>query len=452
MEETTTKQEILDSIAEGLFTIDKEFKINFINIAAEKITGFSKDEAVGQICRKIFRCELNEVECPIAKVLEEDKNIFELKSKIKSKDNSKIPIKLNAAVLKNKNSEPVGGVVSFRDISHDLDIESFLSQNTNFYGIVGHSKSMTDIFYLIQEIADTDVNILITGETGTGKEMIADAIQKTSKRKNKKFIKVNCGVLPPNLLASELFGHVKGAFTDAVKDRIGRFELCDGGTIFLDEIAEMSLQMQTQLLRVIQNGTFEKVGDSQSRKVDVRIIAATNANLSEAIKNGKFREDLYYRLNVVPVELPPLRNRIEDIPFLATHFINKFNLLYNKKISGIEPDAMNLLTNYNWPGNIREFENAIEHAFIRTKDENSLCACSLPLSLRENVECRKELELGMPLQKNAVQLVKLLEANNWNKTKVAKLLGVNRSTIWRQLKSMGLSIFFLFFNTSIAIC
>lgn len=432
----TTKQEILDSIAEGLFTIDKEFRINFINSAAEKITGFNKDEAVGQFCRKIFRCEVNEIECPIAKVLESNKNIFELKSKIKGKNNTEIPIKLNAAVLKNKNGEPVGGVISFRDIRYDLDIESYLSKHTNFYGIVGHSKIMTDIFYLIQEIADTDVNILITGETGTGKEMIADAIQKTSRRKDKKFLKVNCGVLPANLLASELFGHVKGAFTDAVKERIGRFELCDGGTIFLDEITEMTLQMQTQLLRVIQNGTFEKVGDSESRKVDVRVIAATNANLSETIKEGKFREDLFYRLNVVPIELPPLRKRKEDIPFLGMHFIKKFNLIYKKNIVEIESEALNLLTNYNWPGNIRELENAIEYAFIRTKDKDSLSVCSLPLTIRENINCPTDLNKGIVIQKNAVQLVKLLEENNWNKSKVAKLLGVNRTTIWRQLKSI----------------
>ncbi|OGU34838.1 MAG: sigma-54-dependent Fis family transcriptional regulator [Ignavibacteria bacterium GWB2_35_6b] len=451
-QDITTKQEILDSIAEGLFTIDKEFRINFINSAAEKITGFKKEEVIGQLCRKVFRCEVNEIECPIAKVLESDKNIFELKSKIKGKNNSEIPIKLNAAVLKNKNSEPVGGVISFRDISYDLDIESYLSKHTNFYGIVGHSKIMTDIFYLIQEIADTDVNILITGETGTGKEMIADAIQKTSRRKDKKFLKVNCGVLPPNLLASELFGHVKGAFTDAVKDRIGRFELCDGGTIFLDEITEMTLQMQTQLLRVIQNGTFEKVGDSESRKVDVRVIAATNANLNESIKEGKFREDLFYRLNVVPIELPPLRKRKEDIPFLGMHFIKKFNLIYKKNITEIEPEALNLLTNYNWPGNIRELENAIEYAFIRTKDKDSLCACSLPLTIRENINCLNSHTNKAAFQKDTVQLVKLLEENNWNKSKVAKLIGVNRTTVWRQLKNMGFSLFFILINIAAVFC
>ena len=451
MDEITTKQEILDSIAEGLFTIDKEFRINFINSAAEKITGFNKDEAVGQFCRKIFRCEVNEIECPIAKVLESNNKIFDMKSKIKSKSNSEIPIKLNAAVLKNKNNEPVGGVVSFRDISYDIDIESFLSKNTNFYGIVGHSKAMTDIFYLIQEIADTDVNILITGETGTGKEMIAEAIQKTSRRKDKIFLKVNCGVLPPNLLASELFGHVKGAFTDAIKDRVGRFELSDGGTLFLDEITEMSLQMQSQLLRVIQNGTFEKVGDSQSRKVDVRIIAATNSNLSESIKDGKFREDLFYRLNVVPIVLPPLRKRKEDIPFLGMHFIKKFNLIYKRNIQSIDPEALNLLSNYNWPGNIREFENAIEYAFIRTKDKDSLSVCSLPEAIRENIACPTQ-DYSINLEKDAVQLVQLLEENNWNKSKVAKILGVNRTTVWRQLKSMGLSVFFLFFKNSFCVC
>ncbi|MFA3783664.1 sigma-54 interaction domain-containing protein [Melioribacteraceae bacterium 4301-Me] len=429
------KSEILDSLAEGLFTVDMDFRIDFFNHAAEKITGFKKEEVIGKHCKDIFQTEFCTFECPLAKVLESGRSIYDLKTKFHCKNSNPIPIKLNAAVLKNSERYPIGGVISFRDISFDSAVDNYLKENTNFHGIVGHTKVMNDIFYLIQEIACTDVPVLIEGETGTGKEMIANAIQATSKRRKEKFIKVNCSVLPPNLLASELFGHTKGAFTDAVKDRIGRFELADKGTIFLDEIGEMPLQMQALLLRVIQEGTFERLGESITRKVDVRIIAATNINIKEAIKNGSFREDLYYRLNVVPIYLPPLRARKDDIPFLIKHFIQRFNLLYNKEIEYIEDDALNAMLNYYWPGNIRELENAVEYAFIRNKEENKITLCSLPSYIIKYSDCQKDKELGK-LNIDTNQLISLLNKYQWNKTKVAQVLGVNRTTIWRHLKSI----------------
>ncbi|MEW6196720.1 MAG: sigma 54-interacting transcriptional regulator [Bacteroidota bacterium] len=431
------KHEILDSLAEGLFTVDKNFKINFFNEAAERITGFKKNEVFGKFCKDIFQSNFCIAECPIARVLESGKSVYDLKTRIICKSSQHIPIKLNAAVLKNADNQPVGGVVSFRDVSFDSTIDSYLRDNTNFFGIVGHTKAMTDIFHLIEEIAYTDANVLVLGETGTGKEMIADAIQKTSKRRKEKFIKVNCSVLPPNLLASELFGHAKGAFTDAMKDRIGRFELADRGTIFLDEIAEMPLQMQTQLLRVIQEGTFERLGESITRKVDVRIIAATNVNIKEAIRCGNFREDLYYRLNVIPIIVPPLRERKDDIPFLIKHFIQKFNLLYNKEIKDVDDEALNALTNYHWQGNIRELENTIEYAFIRNKDTNKITSCSLPVSIIQNAECRESIYKSEP-RINSTNLIELLNKHQWNKTKVAQILGVNRTTVWRYLKSIGI--------------
>lgn len=432
--ETNSQHEILDSLAEGIFTVDKNFKINFFNRAAERILGLEKEKVIGKICRSIFNTELCSNDCPIAKTLQSGKSVFNLETKFCINEKT-IPLKINAAVLKNNFNEPVGGVVSFLDASLLIDIEKFLA-TTNFYGIVGHSKSMIDIFNLINEIADTDASVLIQGETGTGKEMIANAIQSISRRKNEKFIKVNCAVIPHNMLASELFGHVKGAFTDAVKDRIGRFELADKGTIFLDEIAEMSLQMQTQLLRVIQEGTFERLGESVTRTVDVRIIAATNTKIKDAINSGKFREDLFFRLNVIPVEIPPLRERKEDILFLVKHFMKKYNIVYNKKIFEIEEDALDLIMNYDYPGNVRELESAIEYGAIRAKKENAICSCCLPPSIRQNNDNNCSGKTKKSLRKiDNNDLLQLLKDNRWNKTAVAKILGVDRSTLWRYLKN-----------------
>ncbi|MHB8905229.1 MAG: sigma-54 interaction domain-containing protein [Melioribacteraceae bacterium] len=432
--ETNSKHEILDSLAEGIFTVDKNFKINFFNRAAERILGLEKEKVIGKICRTIFNTELCSNDCPIAKTLQSGKSVFNLETKFCINEKT-IPLKINAAVLKNNLNEPVGGVVSFLDASLLIDIEKFLA-TTNFYGIVGHSKSMIDIFNLINEIADTDASVLIQGETGTGKEMIANAIQSISRRRNGKFIKVNCAVIPHNMLASELFGHVKGAFTDAVKDRIGRFELADKGTIFLDEIAEMPLQMQTQLLRVIQEGTFERLGESVTRTVDVRIIAATNTKIKDAINSGKFREDLFFRLNVIPVEIPPLRERKEDILFLVKHFMKKYNIVYNKKLFEIEEDALDLIMNYDYPGNVRELESAIEYGAIRAKKENAICSCCLPPSIRQNNDNNCSGKTKKSLRKiDNNDLLQLLKDNKWNKTAVAKILGVDRSTLWRYLKN-----------------
>ncbi|MEG8947777.1 sigma-54 interaction domain-containing protein [Rosettibacter firmus] len=435
MIENDLKSSILNSLAEGIFTVDKNFKINFINKSAEKITGFKNSEVIGKFCRNIFQSDLCIGNCPVARAIKLGDNIYDLRTKLKTKEGTIKLVKLNASIIKNDNDEPVGGIISFRDITPSFKEKNIGDYEEHFYGIVGQSRSMVNIFNLIQEIAYTDANVLIQGETGTGKEMIADAIQLTSKRKNEKYVKVNCAVLPPALLASELFGHAKGAFTDAIKDRIGRFELADKGTIFLDEIAEMPLQTQAQLLRVIQNGTFERLGESITRRVDVRIIAATNVNIKEATKQGKFREDLYYRLNVIPIEIPPLRERKEDIPFLIKYFIKKFNLLYNKDIIDIDRHALDVLIKYHWPGNVRELENVIEFAVIKTKDEHMITLCNLPgqvLEYNSDDECLEKVLRNNKI--DTIDLLKLLEANKWNKSKVAEILGVNRSTLWRWLK------------------
>ena len=428
------RDDILDSIGEGLLTVDKNFKVNFFNRAAEQITGYNRDEVLGQFCKYVFKCEMCETKCPIGIILETGNSLYDFRSSIEIKDGSRKPVKLNAAILKNEDKDPVGGVISFRDLSELEALKKDLSSTSSFYGIIGHGKAMQEIFKLIQEISNSDTTVLIQGESGTGKEMIANAIQATSRRKAEAFVKVNCSVFPENLLASELFGHIKGSFTDALKDRPGRFEIANKGTIFLDEIAEMPLQTQVQLLRVLQEGTFERVGESITRKTDVRVIAATNLNVNEAIKKGKLREDLFYRLNVIPILIPPLRERAEDIPYLANHFISDYAQLYKKEIKDISDEALQLSINYSWPGNVRELENLIEYAVVRAKT-NTIEIENFPINISITNETKKKSVQEFK-RENPSKLVQLLEKHKWNKTKVAEELGIGRTTLWRRLKKL----------------
>lgn len=314
-----------------------------------------------------------------------------------------------------------------------------LSQKYNFNNIIGKNRKMLELFDLINDIAKTNSTILITGDSGTGKELIANALHFNSDRVKKPFVKVNCGVLAENLLESELFGHVKGAFTGAIKDKLGRFEISHGGSIFLDEIGDISPNMQLKLLRVLQEGEFERVGGTETIKVDVRIIAATNRNLASLMMKGEFRQDLYYRLNVIPLEVPPLRERKDDIPLLVTHFLDKYNKQFNKKIEVIEDDAMKYLQNYTWPGNIRELENLIERSVVLNKT-GKLSFKDFPSYV---IQREDELEIQIPTDGLLTDIVdtyerqiilRALKENNFNKLRTAEKLGIHRSTFMSKLK------------------
>jgi two-component system response regulator AtoC len=314
-----------------------------------------------------------------------------------------------------------------------------LSNKYNFSNIIGKNRKMLELFDLVKDIAKTNSTVLITGESGTGKELIANAIHFNSDRIKKPFVKVNCAVLAENLLESELFGHVKGAFTGAIRDKMGRFELANGGTIFLDEIGDISPNMQLKLLRVLQEGEFEHVGGTETLKVDVRIIAATNQNLEEMMKKGKFRQDLYYRLNVIPLEVPPLRERFDDIPLLVTHFLTKFSNQFNKNIEAISDEALNALQNYSWQGNIRELENLIERAVVLNKT-GKLTTKDFPAYL---IQKDSPIEVNVDVDKNLTDIVDVYEKgvimralrdNNFNKLRTAEKLGIHRSTFMSKLK------------------
>ncbi len=430
---------ILDSLGEGLFTVDQDFRINSINRAAETMFGVKRTNVIGDFCKNVFQSKRCFGDCPIERVLKNNQPVFDLESQILNSNGQKIPVKLNTNVLRDPDGKPIGGVVSLRDMSHLEEIKQNLLSSSNFHGIIGQHKSMFDVYELIEEVADSNSGVLITGESGTGKEMIADAIVASSNRKNKPFVKINCSVFPSQLLASELFGHVKGAFTDAIKDRVGRFELANNGTIFLDEVAEMPLQMQVQLLRVLQEGSFERIGESVTRKVDVRVIAATNKDVQQEMAAGRLREDLFYRLNVIPVHLPSLRERRTDIAHLVQHFISKYAMISGKKITEVDDEAMDYLVGYQWPGNVRELENAIEFAFARTKG-SIIHASKLPLNVRMGTKCSDALPKDSKSFRSEEYdlLLDLLQKHQWNRSRVSQELGIGRTTLWRKLKAYKL--------------
>ncbi len=324
-------------------------------------------------------------------------------------------------------------------MKENLYLREKLSQKYNFNNIIGKNRKMLELFDLIKDIAKTGSTVLINGESGTGKELIANAIHFNSDRIKKPFVKVNCGVLAENLLESELFGHVKGSFTGAIRDKMGRFEIANGGTIFLDEIGDISPNMQLKLLRVLQEGEFERVGGTETIKVDVRIIAATNRDLNNMMMKGEFRQDLYYRLNVIPLEVPPLRERKDDIPLLITHFLDKFVKQFKKKIESIDDDVMKCLQYYNWQGNIRELENLLERAVVLNKS-GKLTLKDFPPYV---VQQEGDIQVDLDADGNLIDIVdsyekqiilKALRENNYNKLRTAEKLGIHRSTFMSKLK------------------
>ena len=375
------------------------------------------------------------VACPLAQAIKTNKQVLDRELQIIRKDGKVLDVAVNASVLVDDLGNPIGGVETFRDISRIKILTKELTGRYEFRNIIGKSKQMQEIYQLIEDITDSDSTVLIEGESGTGKELIANAIHYHSKRRNNPFIKISCSSFSETLLESELFGHVKGAFTGAVKEKPGRFELADKGTIFLDEIGEASPNVQVKLLRVLQERKFERVGGTQTITVEIRIIAATNRDLKNEIEKGKFREDLFYRLNIIPITLPALRNRKEDISLLTDHFISKYNIIMSKNIKGISGSALDMIEMYDYPGNIRELENAIEYAYNRCKGK-IIKSDMLPVNIRRTVATGTK-EFGNNSEKT--QILNALDICKWNNIKAAKLLNMSRTTLWRKMKKYNIS-------------
>jgi len=433
---------ILNSIADGVFTTDSDGKITFFNKAAEEITGFTSKEALGRFCFDIFRADICQSRCALKETIRTKKEIINLPVTVLNKKGKKIPISISTAVLKNEKGKIIGGVETFRDLSTIEELKKELQQKYTFGDIISKNHQMHEIFNVLPNIAESDSTVLIQGASGTGKELFAKAIHNWSHRKEKPFVGVNCGALPETLLESELFGYVKGAFTDAKKDKPGRFALANAGTIFLDEIGDMSPSLQAKLLRVLQEKEYDPLGSVSPRKTDVRIIAATNKDLSRLVSEGKFRDDLYYRVNVVKIELPLLSQRREDIPLLIDAFINKFNARMEKQITGATDHVLRRLMSYEYPGNVRELENIIEHAFVLCRGDRIDLDC-LPKEILQGAEGEHPTVFSQdqtPFAKAEADLIaRTLKKYGGNRLRTAQELTIDRTTLWRKMHKYGLA-------------
>ncbi|NCD24098.1 MAG: PAS domain-containing protein [Deltaproteobacteria bacterium] len=430
---------ILESISDGVFTVDSSWRITFFNRAAEEITGVPKSEALGRLCSEVFRSSLCGDDCPLQRTLASGRPIIGSCGYIVTAQGERLPISVSTAVLRDETGRVIGGAETFRDLSEIDALKRELEGRYHVGELTSRSPRMHRLFGVLPAIAASPSTVLITGETGTGKELFARTIHSLSPQAGGPFIAVNCAALPDTLLESELFGHKAGAFTGAIRDRLGRFAQARGGTIFLDEIGEISPALQVRLLRVVQERTFEPLGASRTETTDARIIAATNRNLPDLIRSGEFREDLYYRINVVRLELPPLRERKEDIALLVDQFIRHFNQIQNRAVPGIDSEALSLFMAHHWPGNIRELENAVERAFILCgRDRIGIAHLPEELAPAARHEHADQLDTAHDLLDiQAIQ--EALERNGFNRLAAARELGIHKTTLFRRMKRLGMT-------------
>jgi len=445
---------LLESMADGVFTLNEKGKITSWNLSMERITGYSATEAIGKSCMflSFSRCFSNTCPTGINQCGILERSAVDAKECfLRHKDGHDVSVVKSARTVREQGSirgvvETVTDMTELQKARRKAEEARFrLGELHRFENIIGKSHLMQEVFSALKAVAGSEATVLIQGESGTGKELAAGAIHYNSERNSGPFVSVNCSALSESLLESELFGHVKGAFTGAARDRSGRFEEAHGGTLFLDEIGEINPFIQLKLLRVLQEREIERVGESRKRKIDIRIIAATNKNLYDLVKSGGFREDLYYRLKVFPIHLPPLRKRKEDIPLLISDFIRFQNQKTGKQIAGISQSAMRILMDYTWPGNVRELENAIEHAFVLC-DSGNIDIFDLPVEVRQfaltnNLRQPAALK-GMPATSRTAltkkltreSLLEILEESDWNKAEAARRVGVSRTAIWKYMK------------------
>lgn len=429
---------ILDSINEGVFTVDHDWRITTFNRAAERITGMTREQAKGNICSEVFRADICEKHCALRQTISSGKPIVNATAHIINQQGRRIPIRVSTALLKDRHGNIVGGVEAFQDLSRIEELRKQLESNYSFEDIIGKSRAMVQLFEILPQISASASTVLIQGSSGTGKELFARAIHNLSPRRNKPFIAVNCAALPDTLLESELFGFKSGAFTDAKHDKPGRFAQAQGGTIFLDEIGDISPATQVCLLRVLQERVIEPLGSVKSVPIDVRVIVATNKNLSELVRAGTFREDLYYRIHVIHLSLPDLAKRREDIPLLVDHLIAKFNHLQGKDIAGVSDEVMECLMEHDYPGNVRELENIIEQAFVLCRT-GMIDINHLPAELRSRVNRGKTHTHPMSLEAiEKLHITEALQRRNGNRKQTASDLGINISTLYRKIKTLGI--------------
>jgi len=437
---------IIDTMNEGLLLIAPDGTMLMVNKAFEELTGYNAEEAVGRPCT-LLNCAACETtlkkDGPSWCSLFEKGQVIKKRCSLIKKDGSCLPVLKNASLLKDEEGIPLGAVETLTDISEverlDQEVHHLshqLETKNGFHGIIGNSPVMQKVYQVVQKAALSDAPVIICGESGTGKELVAKAIHLMGRRKEAPFVQLNCAALNESLLESELFGHIKGAFTGAYRHRIGRFEAAHEGDLFLDEIADIPLATQVKLLRVLETKQFERVGDHRPVSVDVRIITATNKDLQELIQSKRFREDLFFRINVIPIHLPPLRERLEDVPLLVNAFVKRLQERTGKRITGLSSEAMERFMSYSWPGNVRELKSALEYAFV-IAEKGVIDLEQLPHSLASEANLypanRKE-----PAEK--IALIEVLRKTNGNQSEAARILGVNRVTVWNRMRKHGIDL------------
>jgi PAS domain S-box-containing protein len=428
---------VLRSISDGVFTIDLDGRITCFNRAAEEITGFSREEAIGKPCKGIFRSQLCKDACALRYTMETNTPVVDLMVHITNAEGEEIPVSISTALFRDKTGEVVGGVETFRDLRQVEELKRRIKESYSFNDIISKSKAMRQVLEPLPTIAESDSAVLITGETGTGKELVARAIHNLSTRSKGPFVPVNSAGIPDTLMEAELFGYEAGAFTGATKAKPGRFARADKGTLFLDEIGELPMQLQAKLLRVLQEKTYEPLGGVRPITADVRIIVATNRNLEEMVSTDAFRKDLYYRINVFEIKLPPLRDRMEDIPLLTDHFVRRMSSARDKRITGVSPEALRVLMSHDYPGNVRELENAVEHGFVLSPGP-LIGLEHLPAWLNPQTLVPPEGASFEELERHYI--LAALKSNSYNRLATARQLGIHKTTFFRKVRKLGIEL------------
>jgi PAS domain S-box-containing protein len=430
---------ILGSITEGVFTVDPHMRILSFNQAAQNITGISAEKAVGRKCHQILKAGICGTSCPLRNSMTTGEPGLEVDLEITGADGRPIPLRIRTAVLRDSQGNVVGGVETFRDLSEVHHLRKRLTEGYTFCDLKGKSEPMRQLFQVLPEAARSGATVLIRGESGTGKELVARAVHDLSPRHEGPFVAVNCAAIPEALMESELFGHVRGAFTGADRDRQGRLAAAKGGTLFLDEVGDLPLGLQVKLLRALDRGEYAPLGSNKSQRADVRVVAATHRDLEEEMAQGRFRQDLYYRLNVVELRLPPLRDRREDIPLLADYFLERLAAERGEPVRKVSQAAMARLLEYSWPGNVRELQNALEHALVlaqgRAVDVRHLPGNLQPAAGRAQASPAPKLNL---VQREREAIEEALAMQGGHRGRTAQALGISTTTLWRKMKQYGI--------------
>ncbi len=429
---------IYRNIKDAIIMVDSGLSVLELNDAAVNICGLNRKDIGRHFGSTERNCNGKCLET-MAETLSKKASVEVSRFECHSRDNLRQVVSIMTSPLLNTQGAPYGAIMVVRDETRLSNLEIDLKERQQFHNLIGKSEKMQEIYSLIEMLADTPTTVLITGESGTGKELVAEALHYRSNRSNGPLVKVNCSALAENLLESELFGHVRGAFTGAIKDKIGRFERANGGTIFLDEIGDISPRIQVGLLRVLQEKEFERVGDSTPVKIDVRVVTATNQDLYKKVRAGIFREDLYYRLHVINLNIPSLKERREDIPLLVEHFINKFNRGFNKDIKGVSDDVQKIFMEYPWSGNVRELEHALEHAFILSR-QPVITIDHLPQEFKSLAKSKGEMHCEEEVSNEIEKIRHALEKTSWNKAEAARLLGMSRRTLYRKIEDYKITL------------